>query len=103
MIPRLHEQLEGHRIYSMTTRLDNEYLWQHYSGNHTGYCLEFFNRGTPLAVLYGNAGEVDLCSQGNTDGALLFRKTLKYADEEEVRILVYSRGQPHEVPFDRSC
>ena len=102
--PSFHEEMEQHRIYSMTTRPDNEYLWTTYAGAHTGYCLEFVNNGAPFVwartVIYGDETEIDFCRPETIDATVLFRKTLRYVDEEEVRILLFPRGQPHEVSFD---
>jgi len=47
---RFHEQMELHRIYSMTTGPDKDYLWTHYAADHTGYYLEFDNRGWPFVI-----------------------------------------------------
>lgn len=96
-------QMDGHRIYSMTTRPDNEHLWEHYAGAHTGYCLEFHNRGVfayARKVIYGDAVELDLGDPSSIDATFLFRKTMNYQDEEEVRILAFPRGGPHEIQFD---
>jgi hypothetical protein len=102
--PSFHEEMEQHRIYSMTTRPDNEYLWTHYAGDHTGYCLEFLNRGAPFGfartVIYGDEVVIDFSHPEAIDATFLFRKTRRYEDEEEVRILLLPRGQPHEVAFD---
>jgi hypothetical protein len=101
--PAFHRQMELHRVYSMTTRPDNVHLWKHYAGDHTGYCLEFQNNGLfsyARTVIYGDEVELDFCNPDAIDATFLFRKTRRYADEEEVRILLFPRGQPHEVSFD---
>lgn len=102
--PSLHQEMEKHRIYSMSARPNNEYLWTHYAGKHTGYCLEFLNSGVPFGfartVIYGDDVEIDFSRPEAIDATCLFRKTRRYEDEEEVRILLFPRGQPHEVAFD---
>ena len=102
--PSFHREMNKHRIYSMTTRPDNEHLWTHYAGEHMGYCLEFLNSGAPFGfawtVIYGDDVEIDFCNPDAIDATFLFRKTWRYKPEEEVRILLFPRGQPHEVTFD---
>jgi hypothetical protein len=102
--PSFHRAMEKHRIYSMSTRADNKHLWTDYAADHTGYCLEFVNGGDPFrfarTVIYGDEIEIDFCNRDSIDSALLFKKIRTYEPEEEVRILLFPRGQPHEVAFD---
>ncbi len=100
----LHLELETHRIYSMTTRPDNDHLWEKYAGDHTGYCLEFVRSGAPFAaareVIYGDTVTLDISDPNDINAIFLFRKTMAWKDEEEVRILLFPRGQPPQVSFE---
>ena len=104
MTPALHKPLEEHRIYSMTTRSDNDHLWNEYADHHAGYCLEFETRGGPFCfavhVIYEEEVAIDLSDPDDLDWKFLIRKTPGWKVEEEVRILLLPRGQPHDVPFD---
>lgn len=99
-----HEQMNRNRIYSMTTRPDNEHLWRQYAGNHTGYCLEFSRDGAPFEtahhVIYRDEIPPDFCDDGSFGAELVFQKTPRYAAEEEVRIILLPRGSPAVVPFE---
>jgi hypothetical protein len=72
---------------------DDEYMWGAYGGDHTGYCLEFANEG-----LFGYAKEVDyddaLIDMDINDptGMFFFRKTKKWKDEREARIVMLPRA-----------
>ena len=100
----LHDQLSTHRIYSLTTRPDNEALWKRYSLDHTGYCLEFENAGFPFVlahdVAYGDTVTVDVTDREQVNAFLLFRKTMAWREEEEVRIVLFPRGQPAICAFE---
>jgi hypothetical protein len=68
-------------------------MWETYGGNHTGYCLEFANDG-----LFSRAREVDYDDEliemdvNNPSGMFFFRKTFKWKDEQEARIVMFPRG-----------
>ncbi len=100
----LHREMEDHRIYSMSVRPDNAHLWKHYAGDSTGCCLEFSSREEPFLrahhVIYGDELVLDFCDDGDFNAVTLFQKTSRYVDEEEVRIILFPRGQPHEVRFE---
>ena len=102
----LNLELETHRIYSMTTRPNNEYLWMTYAKEHTGYCLEFQNNGLPFIlgqlVVYVDAVTVDITEPDEISALFLFKKTLAYKQEEEVRIIPFPRGAPSLVSFEPS-
>ena len=101
--PLFRSAMERNRVYSMTSRADNSYLWEHYAAAHTGYCLEFVNRQEfTLArlVVYDDPYELDVSERENWDPIFLFRKTWAYKDEEEVRILQIRSGQPAAVSFE---
>ena len=102
--PSFHREMVKHRIYSMSTRPDNEHLWTNYASDHTGYCLQCVNDGDPFrfarTVNYGDETEIDFSNPDSIDSTFLFKKTRTYDPEEEVRILLFPRGQPHEVTFD---
>lgn len=96
-------EMEGYRIYSLSTRPDNEHLWNRYAGDHTGYCLEFENRGLfawARHVEYRNTVTLDVTDPKQISGNFLFQKTIRYSPEEEVRIVLFPRGRPAQVPFD---
>jgi hypothetical protein len=44
--------------------------------------------------------ELDFCNPHEVSATFLFQKAMRSVDEEEVRILLFPRGQPHEVPFE---
>ena len=99
-----HEAMEGHRLYSMTTRPDNDHLWEAYAAGHTGWCLEFENQSLFVYahhVIYDVERRIDFSSPDvDNEWKLLYRKTLAYRPEEEVRIYKFPRGQSHETPFN---
>jgi hypothetical protein len=95
-------EMETHRIYSLTTRPDNAHLWTRYAENHTGYCLEFKNEDIfrlALRVQYVDHAVLDVTDPEQITAFILFRKTRKWSDEEEVRIVLFPRGRPAVVPF----
>jgi len=100
----LHAELSTHRIYSMGRRADNERLWVKYAANHTGYCLEFENDGFPFLMAhdvdYGDKVTIDPTDDAQVDVYLLFRKTKDWEQEEEVRMVLFPRGQPAVRPFE---
>lgn len=86
-------QTEKNRIYSLSMARDSLHMWKTYGGDHTGYCLEFANDG-----LFSRAREVDYDDEliemdvNNPTGMFFFRKTLKWKDEQEARIVMFPRG-----------
>lgn len=96
--------MEDHRILCLSTRPDNAHLWQNYADESRGCCLEFVNSGplcgTAHHVIYGDELVLDFVSDEGFDARVLFRKTKRYAPEEEVRIMQLPRGGPHVVAFD---
>jgi hypothetical protein len=100
----LHSELASHRIYSLTIRANNHTLWEHYALNHTGYCLEFENRGMPFAlaqeVTYGDTVTLDLTDRDQINAFFIFSKTMDWKDEQEARIVLFPRGRPALVPFE---
>lgn len=100
-----HQEMEQHRIYSMSVRPDNEHLWTEYSGRHTGYCLEFANEGMPFGlaheIIYGEAPVLDFNDDADFEAAVLFCKTTEpWHREEEVRVVLFPRNQPKHQRFD---
>jgi hypothetical protein len=89
----LKHETERNRIYSLSMAPDDKHMWEMYGGDHTGYCLEFANDG-----LFTYAREVDYndalieMDVNNPTGMFFFRKTLKWKDEREARIVMYPRG-----------
>jgi len=90
----------------MTTRCDNEYLWTEYAAGHAGWCLEFANQDLFMfahQVIYDEERKIDFGSPSDEqEWKFLYRKTLRYVPEEEVRIFKFSRGQPHTTAFEPS-
>jgi hypothetical protein len=101
----LNKELQGYRIYSLSKRYDNLGLWAKYSGNHSGYCLEFCNEGPVFAcakeVIYGDAMEMDVLNPEHRSAYWFFSKRTEWSNEEEVR-LVLPRGKGSRVKIDPS-
>jgi len=99
----LNKELEGYRIYSLSKRYDNLALWAKYAADHTGYCLEFVNKG-PLferahEVTYGDSMEMDVTDREHRNGYWFFSKRQEWSNEEEVR-LVLPRGKGSKVKIE---
>ena len=91
----LHSELKDYRIYSMSKRYDNLSLWAKYAGDHSGYCLEFVNKG-PLFensrdVLYEDSLQMDVNNPEHTNGFWFFCKRLEWSNEDEVRLVLPRR------------
>ncbi len=86
-------QSERNRIYSLSMAANSDHMWKKYAGHRTGYCLEFANDGIfsyTREVDYNDALiEMDLSSP---TGMFFFRKTSKWKDEQEARIVMFPRG-----------
>lgn len=89
----LKHETERNRIYSLSMANDDDHMWEIYGGHHSGYCLEFRNER-----LFVYAREVDYndalieMDVKNPTGMFFFRKTLKWKDEREARIVMFPRG-----------
>lgn len=100
MVKILDAELQGYRIYSMTKRYDRMNLWALYAANHTGYCLEFQNKGDlfchakDVAYLEPRDMEISIDDPLLRLGYFFFCKTTDWSNEDEVR-LVQSRLDPH--------
>lgn len=91
----LHSELKDYRIYSMSKRYDNLSLWAKYAGDHSGYCLEFVNKG-PLFenardVMYEDSLQMDVNNPEHTNGFWFFCKRPEWSNEEEVRLVLPRR------------
>ena len=91
----LHSELKDYRIYSMSKRYDNLSLWAKYASDHSGYCLEFVNKG-PLFenardVLYEDSLQMDVNNPEHTNGFWFFCKRPEWSNEEEVRLVLPRR------------
>jgi len=99
----LHRELEGYRVYSMSTRYDNLSLWAKYAGDHSGYCLEFANEGpvfeTARDVMYEDSLRMDVNNPDHRNGFWFFCKRPEWSNEEEVR-LVLPRKSGSKVKLD---
>lgn len=76
------------RIYSMSKRWDNVALWATLGANHSGYCLEFFNRGLfrlSREVIY-TMETVDV--ETPPHASWIFYKASGWRHEEEVRFFM---------------
>jgi hypothetical protein len=107
LMPRLEktmcEEFGSFRVYSLSKRFNNLSLWENYAANHTGYCLEFANKGVFIRtndVTYDNAPEFDISTDDQRSGWFLFYKRVDYRSEEEVRIHVPRMFSSGLVPFD---
>jgi len=85
----LHAQLANQRIYSLSKRPNNPYLWEEYAADHRGYCLEF--RRTDIfsvvaEVRYRNRVEFNATAE-IVNAAFYFYKRRKWSKEEELRIV----------------
>lgn len=105
IVEALDTELQDYRIYSLSKRYDNLNLWAQYTAQHRGYCLEFANVG-PLFIhakevsyLEASEMEIPITDPGIKNGDFFFCKTLDWAIEEEVR-LVIPRGKGSKVKFD---
>jgi hypothetical protein len=101
MAQSLYPELETLHIYSLSQRSDNLHLWEHYAGNHTGYCLEFLNEepfGPAYEVRY-NYFEMDISNREQFRPFFLFYKTKSWSKEEEVRMIAPRATDPN-VFFD---
>jgi hypothetical protein len=94
----LNEQMEQHRVYSMSKRFNNLSLWAKYAADHTGYCLEFVNQGplfqNTIEVFYGETAPFDLIDSKNRDSRFLVCKRADWASEEEVRVIRARGSEP---------
>jgi hypothetical protein len=92
------------RVYSLTKRFDNLSLWAKYAADHTGYCLEFENKG-PLfgehvnEVVYGDYLPFDVNDSENRSAGFLVSKRSEWSNEEEVR-LIRARGSAEFVRIE---
>ena len=99
----LNTHMEEYRIYSLTKRFDNFGLWAKYAADHTGYCLEFLNKG-PLfdntcEVVYGEYQPFHLNDSENRNALFLVCKRPDWSNEEEVRLILPS-GKGSTVKID---
>jgi hypothetical protein len=96
----LKREMERNRIYSLSMAADDKHMWETYGGRHTGYCLEFVNEG-----LFAYAREVDYddalieMDVGDPTGMFFFRKTQKWKDEREARIVMLPRADAFRAMF----
>jgi hypothetical protein len=105
MVEALDAELQDYRIYSLSKRYDNMNLWAQYAAQHRGYCLEFANEGPlfekakEVSYLDSARMEILITDPSIKNGDFFFCKTLDWANEEEVR-LVLPRGKGSKVKFD---
>jgi hypothetical protein len=105
MVEALDAELQNYRIYSLTKRYDKVNLWALYAAQHHGYCLEFTNEGPlferawEVSYLEHSQMEILITDPAITNGYFLFCKTVDWATEEEVR-LVLPRDKGSSVKFD---
>jgi hypothetical protein len=80
------------RIYSISMACESGYMWRKYGGDHRGYCLEFANAG--LFSLGGEVRYEDELTQfdlNDPDSFFIYRKTSKWREEQEARVVMYPR------------
>jgi hypothetical protein len=87
-----YKQTEEFRVYSLSKRWDNFSLWAQYASEHTGYCLEFVNKGelfeNAVEVAYGEYPPFDLNDPENRNALFLAYKRRDWSNEEEVRLIL---------------
>ncbi|MBI2188443.1 MAG: DUF2971 domain-containing protein [Acidobacteria bacterium] len=91
----LRQESERNRIYSLSMARESAYMWKEYGGNHTGYCLEFANEGLfrhALEVHYDD--DVAALDVNNPHNFFMYRKTTRWQDEQEARLVMFPRGGP---------
>lgn len=109
MVKDLDEQLQSHKIYSMTKRYDRMNLWALYAANHTGYCLEFQNTGDffscakDVTYLEPKEMEIRLDDPLLTRGDFFFCKTNDWSNEDEVRVVQSRRDPNNRVRINPNC
>jgi hypothetical protein len=96
MAELLNEHFKDYGIYSLSKRYDNLSLWAKYAANHSGYCLEFVNKGPvferSVEVIYGNTIPMDVTNLEHRTGYFLYCKRQDWSNEEEVRLVVVHGG-----------
>jgi hypothetical protein len=95
----LHQRLKEFRVYSLSRRWKNPYLWKKYASRHQGCCLEFRTFGQTYDVRYANEISLDLTDSEQDDPNFLFYKTQPYRREEEVR-MIGGFSSPAVMTFD---
>jgi hypothetical protein len=95
----LNSQMEQFRVYSLTKRFDNLSLWAKYAADHSGYCLEFVNKGPlfgehVMEVVYGEYAPFDVNDQKNRSAGFLVSKRPEWSNEEEVRLICARSSRP---------
>jgi hypothetical protein len=96
---------DRHRVFCMSKRWNNLAMWAKFSGNHTGYCLEFSKTGpftTACEVEYTDVPQTMDINDLDDRGPFCFVKRTEFAGEEEVRIITLPSNNPV-VNFDPSC
>lgn len=91
----LKRETERNRIYSLSMACESPFMWKKYGGDQTGYCLEFENHGL---FSYARTIQYDVervrLHLSNPHIFFLFRKTVKWEEEQEARIVLLPRAGP---------
>lgn len=90
------KQTERNRVYCVSMAADNEYLWDRYAANHSGYCLEFANDGIftfAYAIDY-DASLMEIDVRQPVGYQFFYRKSVTWSPEKEARIVMFPRGNP---------
>ncbi len=100
----INSQMEQFRVYSLTKRFDNFSLWAKYAADHSGYCLEFANKGPlfgehVMEVIYEEYVPFDVNDSESRSAGFLVSKRPEWSNEEEVR-LIRVRGSGPQVRIE---
>ena len=88
----LSQELCKRRIYCLSLLDDSILMWSHYSGNHTGICLEFnvdnplFSKARPIRYSHTYPTWAPHNMEENA-AALILTKAVDWAYEREFRII----------------
>lgn len=99
-----HDKMFG--VLSLTLRDNNDYMWEHYGGQHQGFCVGYNTAKLTESGYFGSGGFVNYSDKlpyidfVNDDTATKFvkntfyKKTVPYSQEEEYRL---AKRWDHEV------
>ena len=102
---KYQKSLEGYRICSFSDNATHPLLWSHYSGSHTGFCLEFDAStdtfGPAMKVTYQNDYPSIDITEPDDDTNLrmsMLTKAQFWAYEGEYRLVSMEPNEPGALP-----